>query len=96
MHRQKKERVHKGIYAINLDGSDKQSISSETGSNDAEFSTGMKFFVKSYSNANTPSVYSLCDQTGKELFVLEDNKLLKDKLSKYTTRHTRIHYSKRS
>ncbi len=75
--------IHKGIYAINLDGSNKQSISSETGSNDAGFSTGMKFFVKSYSNANTPTVYSLCDQTGKELFVLEDNKLLKDKLSKY-------------
>ena len=59
--------INEGIYKIGIDGSGNQAISSETGSNGATFSNGMKYFIKNYSDANTPSVYSLCDDTGKEL-----------------------------
>ncbi|MFK7787616.1 MAG: S9 family peptidase [Crocinitomicaceae bacterium] len=75
--------IHKGIYKIGLDGSTKTSISSEEGHNDAEFSNGMKYFIKTYSNANTPAVFSLCDNTGKEISVLENNSDLNDRLSNY-------------
>jgi dipeptidyl-peptidase-4 len=75
--------IHKGIYSIDLNGKSKKALSSETGYNSADFSVGMKYFVKSYSNANTPAVYSLCDNSGKELMVLEDNAALKTRLSKY-------------
>jgi dipeptidyl-peptidase 4 len=75
--------IHKGLYSILFDGSDKKSISSETGNNNAEFSEGMKYFVKSFSNANVPTVYSLCDQNGVEIVVLEDNESLKKKLKNY-------------
>ena len=74
--------IYKGIYKINIDGKKKMAISKETGSNDAMFSTGMKYFVKSYSDANTPPVYTLCDNSGHELEVLEDNSRLKNKLTK--------------
>lgn len=74
--------IHQGIYSISLDGTGKTSLSSETGNNRADFSKGMKYFVKSYSNANTPAVYSLCDNTGKEIRVIEDNQDLKDKINK--------------
>ncbi|NRA10405.1 MAG: S9 family peptidase, partial [Crocinitomicaceae bacterium] len=70
-------------YKIEMDGSGNQAISSETGSNGARFSNGMKYFIKTYSDANTPAVYSLCDNTGKELIVLEDNAELKKKLIRY-------------
>ena len=43
----------------------------------------MKFFIKTYSTANTPNQYSLCNAKGKELFVMEDNKKLKSSLEKY-------------
>ncbi len=76
--------IHKGLYAIQLDGTNKKAISSETGSSNAEFSVGMKYFVKTYSNANTPPVYSLCNQDGTEITVLEDNAKLVEKLSSYT------------
>lgn len=76
--------IHKGIYKIGLDGSNKTSISSEEGHNDAEFSNGMKYFIKTYSNANTPPVFSLCDNSGKEISVLENNSDLTDRLSNYT------------
>lgn len=75
--------IYKGIYSILLNGADKKSLSSETGNNNAEFSSGMKYFVKTYSNANEPSTYSLCNQSGKEILVLEDNKSLKAKLNTY-------------
>lgn len=75
--------IYKGIYHIGLNGENKTSISIETGSNDAEFSVGMKYFIKTYSTANQPAIYSLCDASGKELSILEDNKKLTQKLVQY-------------
>jgi dipeptidyl-peptidase-4 len=77
-----KKAIYKGIYKVKLDGSKKTAISSETGYNDAEFSTGMKYFMKISADANTPKTYSLCLENGKELAVLEDNSVLKSKLGK--------------
>lgn len=75
--------IYKGIYSIHLDGTGKKLISSETGYNEAAFSAGMKYFIKSYSDANTPNTSTLCDKNGKELFVLEENQSLKKKLKNY-------------
>lgn len=76
--------IHKGIYKISLDGANKSSLSLEEGHNNAEFSNGMKYFIKTYSNANTPPVFSLCDNTGKEISVLENNFQLNEKLKEFT------------
>lgn len=76
--------IYKGIYAINLDGTKKKALSSETGYNTASFSEGMQYFVKNYSDANTPNVYTLCNNQGKELAVLENNEALKGRLKNYT------------
>ena len=75
--------IHKGIYKIGITGKKKTAISLETGSNDAEFSNGMNYFIKTYSNANTPPVYTLCNNKGKELTTLENNSALNERLSKY-------------
>lgn len=72
--------IYKGIYKIGLNGQNKQLISSKIGANDAEFSTGMRYFIKTFSTANTPNEISLCDENGKELVVLENNQLLVEKL----------------
>ena len=78
-----KAAIYKGIYKINIDGSGKKAISSETGTNEAEFTSGMKYFVKTYSNANTPPVYSLCNNEGTEISILENNEKLRKQLSSY-------------
>ena len=75
--------IHKSIFRIGIKGNKKKLISSETGYNGASFSNGMKYFIKTYSNANTPNVFTLCDNTGRELSVLDDNARLKNKLEKY-------------
>lgn len=78
-----KSPLFKSIYKINIDGSSKKALSKESGTNDAEFTSGMKYFVKTYSNANTPPIYSLCNNEGEEINVLENNSKLNSVLEKY-------------
>lgn len=75
--------INKSIYKIKINGEAKKIISKNTGYSDAEFSNGMKYFIKTFSNANLPNQYSLCDDSGKELFKIEENKGLIQKLKKY-------------
>lgn len=79
----KKGAIHKGIYKIDLKGKKDVAISSETGQNSADFTPGMNYFVKNYSNANTPPVFSLCDNNGKEITVMENNEFLKNRIAKH-------------
>ncbi|MES2799770.1 MAG: S9 family peptidase [Bacteroidota bacterium] len=72
--------ISKAIYKIKVDGTGKTLISLPSGYSDAQFTAGYNYFIKSYSTANTPTVYSLCDNSGKMLQVLEDNKELQNKL----------------
>jgi dipeptidyl-peptidase-4 len=76
--------IYKGIYKINLNGSNKTALSIETGYNRAEFSKGMKYFVKYHSDANTPNVITLCDANGEELEILENNQRLLDRMNNYS------------
>lgn len=75
--------IYKAIYKIAFDGTQKQAISKETGTNEASFSNGMKYFIKTHSSANTAPIYTLCDNTGKELVVMEDNADFMEMLASY-------------
>ena len=75
--------LYKSIYKIGIDGNKKTIISSEKGYNDVDFSNGMKYFIKTHSDANTPPVYTLCDNKGKELRTLDNNLELRNTLSEY-------------
>lgn len=59
-------------------------ISTKEGNNTAIFSKNYKYFLSTWSNIDTPPVYSLCDANGKELKVLEDNSALRQKLAAET------------
>ena len=75
--------INKSIYKIGITGKKKTLLSEANGSSNAEFSNGMKYFIKSFSDANTPTVYTLCNNSGKELTVLENNAGLKATIEKY-------------
>lgn len=79
----KKGAIHQGIYKTDLKGKKDSAISSETGKNNADFTPGMNYFVKNYSNANTPPVFTLCDNNGKEIVVMENNEALKNRIKSY-------------
>ncbi len=75
--------IQKSIYAIQLDGTNKRELSKEKGYNNAEFLSGMKFYIHTYSNANSPAQISLCKNDGSVVRVLEENLKLKDVLKNY-------------
>jgi dipeptidyl-peptidase 4 len=75
--------IYRDLYAVSLDGSKKEILSALVGNNDADFSTGMKYYINYYSNANEPSRISVNDAKGKEIDVLVDNQTLKEKLNRY-------------
>ena len=75
--------TQKSIYAIKTDGSSKKELTMDIGYNGAEFLKGMKYFVHTYSNANTPATISLRKSDGSLVSVLEDNSVLRNKLNDY-------------
>lgn len=54
-------------------------LTKNEGWNSAVFSANMKYFINTWSDINTPAVYTLCDRTGKTLTTLLDNKEVKEK-----------------
>ncbi|MFD1553460.1 S9 family peptidase [Putridiphycobacter roseus] len=74
--------MYKTLYSVGLNGKNKKKLSILKGSNNADFSTGMKYYINYYSNSNQPTLITLHNAKGKQLKVLEDNKELTAKLLK--------------
>ena len=64
---------NRDVYSIGLDGEHKIQLSNQLGTNNFVFSKGFNYYISEYSNANQPTVYTLCERSGKQLRVLEDN-----------------------
>lgn len=75
--------LQRAVYAIDLDGTNKEKLSEQEGTNYAVFSDGFKYYINYYSNANTPNYITLHGKKGKLIRVLEDNQHLKDNLEAY-------------
>lgn len=78
--------TQKELFSINVESKIKKRLSSKPGHTEAQFSTGMKFFLQNWSDANTPPVYSLHRANGEQIQILEDNAALRDKLKSYALR----------
>jgi dipeptidyl-peptidase-4 len=75
--------INRDVYSIRLDGKKKQRLSSRPGHTDFNFTTGYKYYISSYSDASTPSVYELYSIDGKLVKTLENNSALLEKMKKY-------------
>ena len=78
--------TQKDLFIVNLDSKIKKQLSLKRGQTDAQFSKGMKYFLQTWSDANTPPVISLHRSSGEEIQVLEDNAALREKLKSYQLR----------
>ena len=72
------------VYFVSLDGKKTGLLSSQKGTNQADFSSGFKYFINYFTNADTPNLITLHDQTGKMIRTLEDNNKLKTLLAEYS------------
>jgi len=71
------------LYSIKTDGKDKKAISELTGVSKAEFSEGFKYFIKTYSTANTVPVISMHTFDGIPVRVMEHNTELNSNVKEY-------------
>ncbi|MDE6215064.1 S9 family peptidase [Bacteroides sp.] len=74
--------MRSAIYKVDRKGR-KIKLSSQTGTNSAQFSTNMKYYMNRYTSLDTPTVITLNDNMGKTLTTLVDNAALKQTLSGY-------------
>ncbi len=75
--------LNKDLYVIDFKGGKKKMLSDGTGWNEPTFTTNSHFYLNNYSNANTPSVYAVYDNTGKKLYTLEDNERYRNVMKDY-------------
>ena len=75
--------MHRDVYAVQLNGKNKKTLTNQIGTNSATFSTNYKYFINQYSNANTPYYFSLFDAKGNEVRMLKDNSNLNNSLAEY-------------
>lgn len=72
--------LRKAVYVTDKNGKTRK-LSAQTGTNNATFSTSLKYFLNVYSSATVPPVTTLCDNTGRTLTTLIDNSELAAQLN---------------
>lgn len=74
----------KQVYVSHQNGKIER-LTSKEGWNTAVFSSNYKYFINTWSDINTPQVYTINTNTGKILTTLIDNKSLASKMMSYDT-----------
>lgn len=69
--------MQREVYGVSLDLKKRILLSAQKGFNEADFSTGFKYYINKYSNLTTPLMVTLHEISGKQIRILEDNKELK-------------------
>ncbi len=75
--------INRGVYSVSLKGDNKKLLSNPSGTNGASFSKNMNYFINTFSDANTPQVYTLRNKGGKVLKTIKDNAGLKETIAQY-------------
>lgn len=75
--------INRELSVVNFNGKKQRVISKNIGTNDAEFSKNGKYYIGTFSNHETPALYTVNNQKGEVLITLEDNAALKDTIKLY-------------
>ncbi|MEH6764868.1 MAG: S9 family peptidase [Aequorivita antarctica] len=76
--------INRDVYSILPSGKNKVRLTQQTGTNAADFSADYTYFIGSFSDANTPYVFTLNEaKTGKVLREIKNNNDLKNGLASY-------------
>ena len=76
----KESPLRRSVYKTDARGRETR-LSTQTGTNSAIFSRSFQYFMNVYSNFDTPPVTTLCNQDGKTLKTLVDNRELVERLA---------------
>ena len=75
--------INRSLFVLDLETNKRNKLSTQIGTNSAKFSNGLKYYVNTFSDANTPPVYTLHKADGSLIKTLEDNSNFKIKLEEY-------------
>ena len=76
--------INRSVYAIKLNGKNKQKLSNKLGTNSASFSADYTYFINTFSSATTPPEYTLnASKSGDVIKKIKDNGQLLQKLQDY-------------
>jgi dipeptidyl-peptidase-4 len=71
------------VYSIGLNRKNKKNLTPKHGWNSPTFNSSLSYFLNTYSNINTPPIYTINTAAGNVLRVLENNEKLTSKLANY-------------
>ena len=72
--------LEQSVYRVDAAGH-KTKLSARRGFNAALFSASHAYYINTFSDINTPPVYTVCNASGKELRTIEDNAELRSSLA---------------
>ena len=76
--------TNRGVYSIKLNGKSKVELSTQEGTNSANFNADFSLYINTYNSIQTPRVYTLNDaKDGKLIRKIKDNSALLEKLEDY-------------
>jgi len=75
--------INRTLYVHNLFTGKKRKLSTQIGNNSIKFSDNFKYYLNSYSNANTAPYYTLHKSNGEQLKILEDNAEFNAKMKEF-------------
>jgi len=75
--------INRSIYCLDLESGKRKKLSTQIGTNSAKFSNGLKYYINTYSNANTPPIFTLHKADGSLIKTIEDNVEFQNKLEEY-------------
>ena len=75
--------MDRDLFVVNINTLKREKLSKSAGTYSAQFSTDFKYYISTFSDANTPPYISVHKSNGSKLYVLEDNRNFKNLLKTY-------------
>ncbi|SNR47043.1 dipeptidyl-peptidase-4 [Lutibacter agarilyticus] len=75
--------INRTIYSVSFNGKNKKRLTNASGTNSASFSKNKNYFINTFSDANTPPVYTLHNSKGTQLKEVLNNNKLTEALKSY-------------
>ena len=76
--------INRTISSIDLNGENKQKLSSRIGNNAADFSNSLNYYINTFSDAKTPSIYTLnSSKNGEKIKTIKENNAVKELVNTY-------------
>ncbi|SDW52008.1 dipeptidyl-peptidase-4 [Lutibacter oricola] len=75
--------INRTVYSVGLNGKNKKRLTNSQGTNSASFSKNKNYFINTFSDANTPTIYTLHNSNGEQLKEVLNNNELANELKNY-------------